>query len=82
MILFYLFVCLLLQVNTILLRKVIHLGDVDPIVAGFAIMGFHKCGGVTDGTHTHIPINRKGNISMVLQALVDHYSQFLDIFVG
>nr|XP_025037961.1 protein ALP1-like [Pelodiscus sinensis] len=78
-------------INSILLRRVIHLGDLDPIVIGFAALGFPNCAGAIDGTHIPIRapehrvaqhINRKGYFSMVLQALVDHRGRFTDIFVG
>nr|XP_014430686.1 uncharacterized protein LOC106732240 [Pelodiscus sinensis] len=71
-------------INSILLHRVIHLGDLDPIAAGFATLGFSSCVGVIDGTHISICaqyINRKGYFSMVLQALVDHRGQFTDIFI-
>ncbi|XP_075787100.1 uncharacterized protein LOC142829706 [Pelodiscus sinensis] len=41
-------------INSILLRRVIRLGDLDPIMAGFAALGFLNFGGARDGTH--IPI--------------------------
>ncbi|XP_075796982.1 uncharacterized protein LOC142831228 [Pelodiscus sinensis] len=77
-------------INSVPLCRIICLGDVDTIVAGFAALGFLNCGGVVDGTHIpiHAPpnraaqfINRKVYFSMV-QALVDHWGQFIDICVG
>ncbi|XP_075761358.1 uncharacterized protein LOC142819308 [Pelodiscus sinensis] len=81
---------LLVEVMSTVNSILIHLGDLDPIVAGFAVLGFPNCGGAIDGTHIpiHAPqhraaqyINRKGYFSMVLQALVDHRGQFMDIYV-
>nr|XP_025038542.1 protein ALP1-like [Pelodiscus sinensis] len=77
--------------NSILLYRVIRLGDQDATMAGFAALGFPNCGGAIDGTHIPIPapnilgpcyLNRKGYSSMVLQALVDHRGQFLDVYTG
>uniref|UniRef100_K7F3F0 DDE Tnp4 domain-containing protein n=1 Tax=Pelodiscus sinensis TaxID=13735 RepID=K7F3F0_PELSI len=86
---------LLLQVvkaiNSLLLWRVIHLGDMDLIMARFTSLGFPNCAGAIDGIHISIftpehqvalYINRKGYFSMVLQALVSHREQFTDIFVG
>uniref|UniRef100_K7G002 DDE Tnp4 domain-containing protein n=1 Tax=Pelodiscus sinensis TaxID=13735 RepID=K7G002_PELSI len=78
-------------INDILLPRVIHLRDVDTTIAGFAALGFPNCGGVLDATH--IPVwapehraahfmNRKGYCSIVLQALVDHWGRFLDIYAS
>ncbi|CAM5109932.1 unnamed protein product [Eretmochelys imbricata] len=75
----------------VLLSRVVTLGNVQVILAGFAAIGFPICGGVID--RTHIPIlapdhlanqyiNHKGYFSMVLQALVDHKGRFTDINVG
>ncbi|CAM5163300.1 unnamed protein product [Natator depressus] len=80
--------------NTIielLLSKVVTLGNVQVILAGFAAMGFPNCGGAIDGTHIPILgpdhqgsqfINHKGYFSMVLQALVDDKGRFTNINVG
>nr|XP_025038208.1 protein ALP1-like [Pelodiscus sinensis] len=74
-----------------LLKRLVRLGDLDTIVASFAGLGFPNCGGALDGTHIPIRalphraaqfINRKGYFSMVLQALVSHRGQFMDISVG
>ncbi|XP_075772974.1 uncharacterized protein LOC142825134 [Pelodiscus sinensis] len=79
-------------INTLFLRKVINLSDVDTIIDGFANMGSTNFGGgAIDGTHIPIRapdhrasvyINQKGYFSMVLQAIVDHRGQFTDIYVG
>ncbi|CAM5076155.1 unnamed protein product [Natator depressus] len=75
----------------VLLSRVVTLGYVQIILDGFAAMGFPKCGGATDRTHSPILaqdhlanqyINRKGYFSMVLQALVNHKGHFTDINVG
>nr|XP_025037270.1 protein ALP1-like [Pelodiscus sinensis]XP_025037274.1 protein ALP1-like [Pelodiscus sinensis] len=77
--------------NSILLSRVIHLGDLDLMVAGFAAFGFPNCRRAINGTH--IPnrapqhqatqyMSRKGYFSMVLKVLVNHWGQFSDIFVG
>nr|XP_025046154.1 protein ALP1-like [Pelodiscus sinensis] len=73
-----------------MLWRVIHLGDLDPIMAGFAALGFLNCAGAIVGTPIpiHVPehrtaqyINRKSYFSMALQVLVDHHEQFTNIFV-
>ncbi|XP_045179625.2 uncharacterized protein LOC123539178 [Mercenaria mercenaria] len=60
-------------------------------VNGFFDMGMPQCIGAIDGTHIPIiaPIenhadyfNRKGFHSIILQAVVDHAYQFMDIYVG
>nr|XP_025043656.1 protein ALP1-like [Pelodiscus sinensis] len=79
------------DINSILLHRVIRLGDLHPVIAGFAALGFPDCSGVMDGTHIpiHAPhlraaqyINKKGYFLMVLKTLVDHCGQFMDIFIG
>uniref|UniRef100_K7F1H8 DDE Tnp4 domain-containing protein n=1 Tax=Pelodiscus sinensis TaxID=13735 RepID=K7F1H8_PELSI len=74
-----------------MLCRVIHLGDLDPIMAGFVTLGFPNCRGAIDGSHIPIQapehlaaqyINCKGCFPMVLQAMVDHCGQFTDIFIG
>nr|XP_025036193.1 protein ANTAGONIST OF LIKE HETEROCHROMATIN PROTEIN 1-like [Pelodiscus sinensis] len=68
-------------IHSLLLRRVLSLGNMDPIITGFAAMGFPNCRGVIDTTHIPILapdhraadyIDRKGDFSMVLQALVGH----------
>nr|XP_025033970.1 putative nuclease HARBI1 [Pelodiscus sinensis] len=77
-------------INSILLWRVIRLGDLDVTMARSAALGFPNCGGVIDGTHIPICapehrmaqyINRKGYFSKMLQVLADHRGQFMDIFV-
>uniref|UniRef100_A0A8C4YQS5 Putative nuclease HARBI1 n=1 Tax=Gopherus evgoodei TaxID=1825980 RepID=A0A8C4YQS5_9SAUR len=79
------------DINRILLRRTMTLGNVQDIVDGFAQMGFPNCGGAINGTHIPILapphlaseyINRKGYFSMILQALVDHCGHFIDINTG
>ncbi|XP_075759909.1 uncharacterized protein LOC142819121 [Pelodiscus sinensis] len=41
-------------INTVLLCRVIRLGDLDLIVARFAALGFPNSRGTIDGTHIHI----------------------------
>nr|XP_025041720.1 protein ANTAGONIST OF LIKE HETEROCHROMATIN PROTEIN 1-like [Pelodiscus sinensis] len=76
------------SINVELLKRLVRLGDLDTIFAG---LGFQNCGGALDGTHIPICtpphraaqiINHKGYFSMVLQALVNHRGQFIDICVG
>ncbi|XP_050811119.1 RING finger protein 141 isoform X1 [Gopherus flavomarginatus] len=75
-------------INRILLRRTVTLGNVQDIVDGFAQMDFPNCGGAIDGTHIPILapphlaseyVNRKGYISMVLQAPVDHRGLFITL---
>ena len=66
--------------------------DIEKVVDGFiSRWQFPQCAGAVDGTH--IPIlapaenhtdyfNRKGFHSIVMQALVDHQYQFMDIYIG
>ncbi|XP_053904275.1 uncharacterized protein LOC128848329 [Malaclemys terrapin pileata] len=78
-------------IKYLLKSRVVTLGNVQAIVDGFAAMGFPNCGRAIDGTH--IPnlapehqateyINKKGNFSMLLQALMDHKGHFTNINVG
>ncbi|CAM4578711.1 unnamed protein product [Caretta caretta] len=78
-------------ISDVLLSRVVTLENVQVILDGFAAMGFPNCDGAID--ETHIPnlapdhlanqyINRKGYLSMVLQALVDHKGRFTNINVG
>ncbi|XP_074833917.1 uncharacterized protein LOC142002030 [Carettochelys insculpta] len=71
--------------NALLLKRVIRVGDLDAAVEGFAAMGFPNCFGALDGTHIPICtpdhsgghyINRKGNNTLVLQAMVDSHGRF------
>lgn len=75
-------------INTVLLHRVIRLSDLDPIITGFATLGFpnRAGGGATDGTHIPIRsphhhagkyINSKGYFFMVLQSLVNQHGQFV-----
>lgn len=68
-------------VKTILLQRIITLGDVDTIITGFAARGFPNCGEDIDGTHIPTFVrnhgasdfsNRKVSFSIMPQALVDH----------
>nr|XP_025045735.1 protein ALP1-like [Pelodiscus sinensis] len=77
--------------NDVLLQRVIRPRDLDATIAGFTSLGFPNCGGAIDRTHipNRVPkhqaaqfINRKAYCSVVLQVLVDHQSQFQDIYVG
>ncbi|XP_074866900.1 protein NATD1 isoform X2 [Carettochelys insculpta] len=77
--------------NALLLKRVIRVGDLDTAIEGFAVMGFPNCFGALDGTHIPIRapdhsggryINRKGYLSVVLQAIVDSCGCFQDIYVG
>ncbi|XP_075783615.1 COMM domain-containing protein 9 isoform X2 [Pelodiscus sinensis] len=78
-------------INDVLLSRLIRLRNVDDTMSGFAALGFPNCGGALDATH--IPIrapehragrfmNRKGYCSIVLQALVDRWGRFVDIYGG
>nr|XP_025040118.1 protein ALP1-like [Pelodiscus sinensis] len=80
-------------INSILLRRVIYLCNVDTIIAGFADLGFPSCVGEGVIGSTHIPIqapdhwaslytSQKEYFSMVLQAVADHWNQFTNICVG
>ncbi|XP_075780998.1 uncharacterized protein LOC142827982 [Pelodiscus sinensis] len=76
-------------INSELLNRIVHLGDLDTIMAGFAGLGFPNCGGALDGTLIPIPIEPPGlstgkgwSFSIVLQALVDHRGLFTDLCVG
>ncbi|CAM4681782.1 unnamed protein product [Lepidochelys kempii] len=78
-------------IKDLLISRVVTLGNVQVIVDDFAAMGFPNCGGAIDGTHIPILapehqaaeyINRKGYVSIVLQALVDHKGCFTNISVG
>nr|XP_014426387.1 uncharacterized protein LOC106731609 [Pelodiscus sinensis] len=80
-------------INIVLLHRVIHVNDMEPIVAGFTAMGCPDYVGeeAIDGTHIPIwapdhresqQINCKGYFLMVLQALINHLvDQFLDTFI-
>lgn len=78
-------------INSTLLQRVIGLGDLESIMAGFAALGFPNCRKVIDGIHLPIRapehrvaqyINCKSYFSMVMQGLVDYRGQFTGIFVG
>ncbi|CAM5134457.1 unnamed protein product [Eretmochelys imbricata] len=78
-------------INRILFRRTVTLGNVHDTVAGFAQMGFPKCGGAINGTHipilapAHLAseyVNWKGYFSMVLQVPVDHRGHFIDMNAG
>ncbi|XP_074870724.1 hepatic leukemia factor isoform X1 [Carettochelys insculpta] len=77
--------------NTLLLHRLVRFGDPDAAIVGFASLGFPNCFGALDGTHIPIRalehsggrfLNRKGYHSVVLQAMVDSWVCFLDIYVG
>ncbi|XP_074860682.1 autoimmune regulator [Carettochelys insculpta] len=78
-------------INAMLLHRLVRLGDPDATIAAFATLGFPNCFGALDGTHIRIRaphhsggryLNRKGYHSVVLQALVDSWGRFQDIYVG
>nr|XP_060615329.1 uncharacterized protein LOC132765152 [Anolis sagrei ordinatus] len=72
-------------------HHVVHLTHPHEVMKGFASKGFPHCIGAIDATHIPIIapahrateyINSKGYYSMVLQALVDHQGQFMDVYAG
>nr|XP_025042326.1 uncharacterized protein LOC112546384 isoform X2 [Pelodiscus sinensis] len=76
-------------INTILLCRIIHLGNMDPHITRFAAMGFPNCRGGGIGS-THIPIQapdpqapnyirHKEYFSMALQAPMDHQGWLTNI---
>ncbi|XP_060103238.1 putative nuclease HARBI1 [Heteronotia binoei] len=74
-----------------LLKKTVHLGQHEQIIAGFAAMGFPQAIGAVDGCHVAIRappgqaneyINRKKFYSVLLQGTVDHRGRFTDVVIG
>uniref|UniRef100_K7F4D1 Putative nuclease HARBI1 n=1 Tax=Pelodiscus sinensis TaxID=13735 RepID=K7F4D1_PELSI len=78
-------------INWVLLHRVVRLTDPDAVIRGFGALNFPNCGGAIDGTHIPIRapehqasqyVNHKGYFSVLLQAVCDHWGQFMDINVS